>query len=130
MVAKQKIYSDLNISLAPHPITGDMTKIYDDNSVSQAIKSLILTNHYEKPFQPWIGGNLIALLFEPVSSMTEFSIRRNIENTIEQYEPRAILLDTFVRFREEYNEYEISIKFKTIGQDKPATVSLILRRAR
>ena len=38
-----------------------------NNAVKQAVKNLILTNHYEKPFHPEIGSNLRGMLFENIT---------------------------------------------------------------
>lgn len=62
-VASENIYSDLNLSFKPHPITGDITRKTDVDAVKQSIKNLISTNHYERPFKPSLGANLRGKLF-------------------------------------------------------------------
>ena len=58
-------------------------------AVINSIKNLVLTNHYERPFQPDIGSNIRRLLFENMDTITASSIETEIEQTILNYEPRA-----------------------------------------
>lgn len=45
---------------------GDIYKKHDAAAVIQAVENILLTNHFEKPFNPFFGGNLRAMLFETV----------------------------------------------------------------
>ena len=40
---------------------------------------MILTNHFEKPFQPEVGSNIRRLLFENVDSIMAAQIEREID---------------------------------------------------
>ena len=53
-----KFFSDFNMSFATHDTTKDLSVLTNENSVKQAIKNLILTDVYERPFQPGIGCNI------------------------------------------------------------------------
>ena len=47
-----------------HPIRKDINKVTNQMAVINSIKNIILTSHYEKPFQPEFGSNVRKLLFE------------------------------------------------------------------
>ena len=61
--SRTKDYSDVDLSFVPKP-NGDIFKKTDAAAVKQSVKNIILTNHFEKPFLPFFGGNVRSLLFE------------------------------------------------------------------
>jgi len=61
--SRTKVYKDIDLTFAAKP-SGEIFKKTDAAAVKQAVKNLMLTNHFEKPFQPTFGANLRDLLFE------------------------------------------------------------------
>ena len=61
---KTKIYSDIDLRFTANPISGDVAKKYDVNAVKQSLRNLVLTQYYERPFQPNLGSPIYKLLFE------------------------------------------------------------------
>ena len=57
-------YSDLDLNFTIHPVKKDINRNLGERAVINSVKNLILTNHYERPFQPNIGSNIRRLLFE------------------------------------------------------------------
>jgi phage baseplate assembly protein W len=125
-----RTYQDLDLNFEAHPITGDVTKKKGDRAVIASIKNLILTNHYERPFNPAIGSNVRRMLFEPMDSQTTVLIREEIINTITNYEPRATLEEVIVSPNYDGNRYDITITFSILNRPEPVTVSLFLERIR
>lgn len=128
--AVNRIYSDLDLSFAAHPITGDVVKRYDVNAVKQALKVLVLTNYYERPFQPKLGSPVYGMLFENVDRITASSLKLRLELLINRYEPRirSQQIDVVPKF--DTNEFEVTIVFYVVGVVEPVTFSTILRRSR
>ena len=91
MTTKQinKIYSDIDLSFSANPITGDISRKYDVNAVKQSLKTLILTQYYERPFQPKLGSPVYGLLFENIDMITANTLKLQIELMINKYEPRV-----------------------------------------
>ena len=83
------LYSDFDISFERDAFSGDIQIIEDEMAVKQAVKLLVLTTFYERPFQPSIGSIIYSLLFEPLSEVTELLIARTINDVVSQFEPRA-----------------------------------------
>ena len=50
-----KSFSDLDIDFTANPVTGDVVKVKDANSVKRGIKNILLTENTERLFQPQIG---------------------------------------------------------------------------
>ena len=106
-----KKYRDFDLSFIPHPISGDITVLKNGNAVKQAIKNLILTNVYERFFQPNLGSGIAQLLFEPINPMTRLSIKIAIEDVIKNFEPRAELIEIIVNVDADENGYDCKIRF-------------------
>ena len=128
--AVNRIYSDLDLSFESHPITGDVVKKYDVNAVKQSLKTLILTQYYERPFQPKLGSPVYGMLFDNVDIITANSLKLRIELLINKYEPRVRSQQVDVVPLYDENAFEITIYFYVVGVPDPVTFSTILRRSR
>jgi len=73
----------------------------------------------DKPFQPTIGSRVSELLFENFDRLTATLIRGEIENTINDYEPRVKLKRVTVEPNFDNNEFNVSIRYNIIGIDIP-----------
>jgi len=71
IVSKKKPWSDLDLSLKIHPIRKDIIPLKDDAAIKNAVKNLLISNFYERPFQDDLGANLRGLLYEPADVITE-----------------------------------------------------------
>lgn len=125
-----RIYSDLDLSFQAHPITGDVARKYDVNAVKQSLKTLILTNFYERPFQPKLGSPVYGMLFENLDIITANSLKLKLELLINKYEPRVRSQQVDVVPMFDQNAFNVSIYFYVVGVREPVTFSTILRRSR
>ena len=130
MANLQKIYSDIDFTFTKKPGVGDVALSYDQQAVTRSIRNLLMTNHYEKPFNPDIGSNMNTLLFEPIGSLTASQLSTTIRTTINNYEPRVILKDVVVSTMEERNAYNVTITFFLENATQATTLSIILERNR
>jgi phage baseplate assembly protein W len=130
MANLQKIYSDIDFTFTKKPVTNDVALSYDTQAVLRSIRNLLLTKHYDRLFNPDLGSNIEALLFENMSDMTANSLQREITAVIERYEPRAILKSVTVSAQEEKNAYNISISFYIENATQSTTATILLERNR
>ena len=77
----------------------------------RAVKSLILTNTYEKPFHPEISSNIRDMLFENMTPLTSIILSKKVEEVITNFEPRVRLTGVKVSPNLDLNTYEITIEF-------------------
>ena len=122
-------YLDVDLSFTKKH-AGDIYKKKDAAAVNQAIKNLLLTDYYEKPFQPFFGGNLRAMLFELADEETEEDVESNIYNAIETYEPRAEIQSVDVNVLPDQNDMRVSVVFKIISTEEIVTFTTNLSRLR
>lgn len=130
MARNTRTFSDLDFNFGLHPATSDVVTRYDEDAVKQAVKNLILTQNFERPFRSNIGCQVKGLLFEPISPLLTAMIERTISDTIINYEPRVDLISVVVRFSPENNSVYISITFKLKNTETPVNINLILERTR
>ena len=130
MATLSKIYSDIDFTFTKKPVVGDVALSYDAQAVIRSIRNILLTRHYEKPFDPDFGSNIDAILFEMVSPLSATALEREIRTSIENYEPRARLSEVIVNPQPDNNAYSVSLSFYIENATLPTTVTLLLERNR
>ena len=130
MATSTKLYSDLDFNFTRKPGTNDIALSYDAQAVIRSIRNLILTNHYERLWNPDLGGNVNALLFELVSPATADALNYEVRALIEKYEPRAIVKEVLVTPLPDKNAYNLYLSFFLENATLPTTITLLLERTR
>jgi len=129
ITSRSKLYRDIDLTFTPKP-SGEIYKKVDAAAVKQAIKNLLLTNHFEKPFLPLYGGNLRDLLFELAHSSIGEEITSNITRAIEAYEPRAKIIDIRVDDQADYNSIGVTVEFRIVNTEETVIFTTTLTRLR
>ena len=130
MATLSKLYSDIDFNFTKKPVVGDIALTYDTQAVIKSIRNLLLTKHYERFFNPDLGSNLDAILFENVGNMPASLLENQIRTMIGNYEPRASLVDVIVDPDPDRNSYNVTLTFYITNATLPTTVTLILERNR
>jgi len=125
-----RIFKDLNLDFQQNAATKDIQKITDIEAVKRSVRNLISTNHYEKPFHPEIGSNLRAMLFELMTPQMNHVISKQIENLINNYEPRCNLTQVHTQPMFDRNGYSVQISFMVNNYQEPVIVESFLERLR
>jgi len=125
-----KVFKDLNLNFQQNTATKDIQKITDVEAVKRSVRNLISTNHYEKPFHPEIGSNLRAMLFELMTPQMNHVITKQIENLINNYEPRCRLVQVHTQPMFDRNGYSVQISFYVQNYPDPVVVESFLERLR
>ena len=127
--ARKQVYSDIDLSFAKKS-NGDIFKKTEAAAVKQAVKTLIQTNFGERPFNYYLGSNIRALLFEPVTPDTVAEIDINIRLAIQNFEPRAELLDVRVLDEIDKNSVNVSVRFRVISTNEVVEIQTAFSRLR
>ena len=125
-----RIYKDLNMSFTKNPATKDVVRLFDVQAIKRAVKNIILTNKYERPFNPDFGCNLRGFLFENITEPLLVIIKDRVAMAIEKYEPRVSVEDVVVKNDIDKNGINIQVSFLINGVEAPVTVSTFLQRVR
>ena len=120
-------FTDIDINMKNHPQTGDVVLKYDLNSIKRAVKNLVSTNHYERPFKPGLGVNLRGMLFE-LDNTDILVMEQEIKTLLNTFEPRATF--TNIMTTADGNELDVTIMFSVGNSPEPHSLDLILERIR
>jgi len=112
-----KGFKDISASFQINPINNDLITIKNENAIARSVRNLVLTSPGDKPFQPTIGSRVYDLLFENMDELTASAIRSEIENTINNYEPRVELENVEVTPNYEENAFDVLIRYFIVGID-------------
>ena len=129
IVSRSKTYKDIDLSFSTK-VNGDIFKKTEAASVKQAIKTLLMTNYGEKPFNFMYGANLNNYLFENLEDIDEDEISDIISATIANYESRAIFKQVDARILPDYNTIQLTIYFQIINTLENSVLNLELTRLR
>ena len=110
----------ISISFQVNPLTDDLIAIKNQTAIARSIRNLVLTAPGERFFNNDVGSRVNELLFENMDDLTASSIQSEIENTIENYEPRVKLLTTKVSANPDSYEFDVIITYEIVGIDAQA----------
>lgn len=129
VTSRSKVYRDIDLLFAVKD-NGELYVKRDAAAVKQAVKNLLLTNHFEKPFQPFYGGNIRSLLFELAYDDVATDVESNIRSAIQRYEPRAVVRGIDVKAQPDNNSINVTIEFQIVNSEETVTFSTTLSRLR
>lgn len=129
-IQTERTFRDLDLNFTIHPVKKDINTYKNEYAIINSIKNLVLTNHYERPFQPELGGNVRRLLFEQVDSVTAAQLEREIAEVIGNFEPRAQVSKVEAIPAPDENKYQIYLEFFILNNTAPITINFFLERIR
>lgn len=127
---QREYYSDFLTSFDITPFGNQLGRVVNEQAVNQSLKNLIRTNLGERLFQPNIGSDIYALLFENNHPADISNIELFIKNTIDNNEPRANLIEVTVVSTPDENDLEVTIYYTLINNPEPITLTVLLKRVR
>lgn len=126
-VVRERTYSDIDLSFSARTATdGDIYRRLDANAVKQAVRTLILTSNYEKPYRPNFGANLGSLLFNLMDEATGYDIINAIKKAIERYEPRIRITNIKVIADTDTNAVSVTLEFRIVSTNEVAIINVPL----
>ena len=129
-MATTRLFTDLDLNFTAHPVTKDIVLRYDDAAIKESIKNLVLTANYERPFHSEIGTPVNSLLFENNTPALPLLVQRVITDTINNFEPRANLIQVDVTSSADDYYMDVSITFTILNTTRPITLTMVLERSR
>ena len=130
MAQNTRTYRDLDLNFNIHPVKKDINKLSGEMAVVGAIKNLLMTNHYERPFQPEIGSNVKRMLFEPADTITAAQMEREIRECLVNFDSRVSIKASNVTPKPDENAYEVRLEFYIANRTEPLNISFMLERIR
>ena len=130
IVSNKSKYSDLDLFLNPHPITKDITVKSDTDAIKRSVKNIVLTNYYERPFKPSLGGGVRNLLFELNTSRRVRRFNKQLKKVIENFEPRVSDVSVLIDDASDRNALNINIGYVIKGDASGRRVEFNVSRVR
>lgn len=126
-----EFFSDFNNNFNKTPFGNQLARLVNENSVEQSLRNLIKTNLGERLFQPTIGSDIYASLFENNFPENLTTLELFIKTTIRNNEPRVILNDITVT-SDSIDEHTITVRleYSLINNPEELTLDIILKRVR
>ena len=139
---KRNTYTDLFLDLASEPFEisignksisnngKDIKVAYDLNAIRNSIVNLFNTNPGDRILLPDYGCDLRQYIFERVSETMAKFIGRTIKTSIEQWEPRVIIVNINVDAYVDTQEYVINLKLEVpfLEKDEKLNISGLLNQ--
>ena len=130
-----RAFKDISLSFKRHPVTNDIGVLKNADAIKRSVRNLVQTIPSERFFNSTLGSDVRDSLFENSPGFVDFGtasiIERQVQTTIENFEPRIDNLEINVNPRPDSNEFEINVFFDIIGQTFPAQeFSFILKATR
>ena len=114
-----RAFKDISLSFSPHPVTKDLPVLVNERAIARSVRNLVETIPTERFFNPLIGTNIRASLFENFTRSTVMVIEDQIRNTIRNYEPRVGNIGIEAGAIQDLNQLEIIVFFDIVGLDVP-----------
>ena len=123
-------FRDLDLDFSRNTVTNDVNVVEDVTAIKRAVKNLVQTNYYERPFNPELGCGVRELLFENFTPLTAIYLKRKISEVITNFEPRVKLQNIALDDDQDGNRLVCDIYFYVQGFPGPQVVSTFLKRLR
>jgi phage baseplate assembly protein W len=123
-------YKDIDLDMIVHPHTNDIVGRYDDEALTGSVINIIRTRRGERVFNPDFGSTIYSSLFEPMSSSTRIMLEAQIENALEQHEPRITLQYVNITVNEAMNRYDVTIAYVPVSGGNMVEIEFFLNRLR
>ena len=118
-MANSKAFKDIDLSFLPHPVSGDIRVLKNEDAIKRAVRNLVQTIDGERPFQSNLGTDVTRSLFDFVDYGTASIITQQIFDVLRGFEGR--IANTVVRVdpKPDMNTFEVFISYDIVGQSFP-----------
>ena len=119
-MANSKAFKDIDLSFMPHPVSGDIRVLKNEDAIKRAVRNLVQTIDGERPFQSNLGTDVTRSLFDFVDYGTASVITQQIFDVLRGFESR--IANTVVRVdpKPDENTFEVFISYDIVGQSFPS----------
>ena len=118
-MANSKAFKDIDLSFMPHPVSGVIRVLKNEDAIKRAVRNLVQTIDGERPFQSNLGTDVTRSLFDFVDYGTASVITQQIFDVLRGFEGR--IANTVVRVdpRPDQNTFEVFVSYDIVGQSFP-----------
>ena len=112
-------FKDISLSFTRHPVTNDITVLKNEDAIKKSVMNLCRTSINERFFNPLIGTRIGQSLFEINDPDIAEFLEQDIENTLNNYEPRIKVKSVNSESIPDSNELNIKVEYDIVGLPLP-----------
>jgi phage baseplate assembly protein W len=127
---QETLYQDLFAFNLVNNENKDLNLLENENAVKQSIINILLTNVGERHFNPDYGSDINKVLFENITPQTISTLKSLIRTSIENFEPRAKILEVSVTPSADEHYLNVNVIFNIINKTEPIDLDILLNRIR
>ena len=113
-------FKDISMKFQSNPLTNDLIALKNESAIARSIRNIVFTLPGEKFFNENFGSRVSRSLFENVDQISASIIKDEIENSINNFEPRVSLIDVQTIPDYDNNGFNVNIVYRVVGADIPA----------
>ena len=113
-------FKDISMTFQSNPLTNDLIALKNESAIARSIRNIVFTLPGEKFFNENFGSRVSRSLFENVDQISASIIKDEIENSINNFEPRVSLIDVQTIPDYDNNGFNVNIVYRVVGVDIPA----------
>ena len=114
-----RAFKDISLSFEPHPITGDLPIIKNENAIRRSVRNIVETIPSEKFFNSIFGSDVRNLLFELIDFGTAGVVQDQILVALNNFEPRIENVQVTVNPYPDLNAFDVNVIYDIVGQEFP-----------
>lgn len=115
-------FRDISFSFSRNPVTNDILTLRDENAIKISVINLIKTIVGERFFNDLLGSSVNDSLFELDSIDLHAVLKEQIQNVLDNFEPRVRLNDVLVDVPFDSNELNITVQYDIVGLPVPLQI--------
>lgn len=115
-----KGFRDISMSFQVNPLNFDLIALKNETSIARSIRNIVFTIPGEKFFNQNFGSKINRTLFDNVDDISASIIRDEIENSLNNYEPRIELIEISTTPDYDLGAFDVIINYRIVGADVPA----------
>jgi phage baseplate assembly protein W len=120
-------YEDLSLDPAINS-EGDVSTVVNKDSVKQSIYMIVNTARGSRPFMPDYGSRIKGFLFEPFDDSTAKRIGMELQETLQNHEPRIEILNINVNMNWKTTQYDVVVIYRLVNTQQLDAINVTLEK--
>ena len=113
-------FKDISMTFQSNPLTNDLIALKNESAIARSIRNIVFTLPGEKFFNENFGSRVSRSLFENIDQISASIIKDEIENSINNFEPRVSLIDVQTIPDYDNGGFNVIIIYRVVGADIPS----------
>lgn len=120
-------YQDLSLDPVVNS-QGDVSTVVNKDSVKQSIRMMLDTSRGSRMFLPDYGCRIRGFLFEQFDESTASRLGQEIQETLQNYEPRIDILNINVNMDWQQTQYNVIVIYRLVNTQTIDTLNVTLEK--